>query len=521
MRKWMTASLLTVMASLLLSGCSGNNNNAAVPEAAVQEGSEGSGSPSALPVKTFTALLDNNATFPYSESWPVWSWLKEKTGVTLKVQTPSGELEESLNLAIASKNLPDILYMPNRKESNKFGQQGALVDIKEYMDKMPNLSKWIQQYPDEAKAALSADGKMYMFPNQGFGETNRLVWMYRKDVFDKEGLKAPKTYKELHEALQVLKAKYPDSFPLSIRYGQNPDELNASMTINFGTSEGAYFNFDNSEWHYGPTEPAYKEMLGMWKSFYDEGLIPPDFLSLQTKQWQDMVSTSKSFVTVDYISRIDFFNNAMQKDNPEFNMQFLAPPAGLADGKQLNPYFHYLESGLTVASTSKQIEDIMAYMDFFYTEEGRTLASWGKEGETYTKEGDTIKFKPEYSDVTEMRKQTGLQTSGTYTWIDFDAHLSLFSDNLKHAYEEAAKYDPSAMQPRPAFTEQENEVISLTGEAINKHRDESFAKFVTGSRNLAEWDKYVEEMNNLGVDKLVGVYKEAYDRMQNVQLSGE
>lgn len=258
----------------------------------------------------------------------------------------------------------------------------------------------------------------------------------------------------------------------------------------------------------------------MWKIFYDEGLIPPDFLSLQTKQWQDMVSTGKSFVTIDYISRIDFFNNAMQQENPEFNMQFMAPPAGIAGGKQLNPYFHYMEGGLTVASTSKNIDDVMSYMDFFYSEEGRTLSSWGVEGETYVKEGDTIKFKPEYNDVIEMRKQTGLQTSGTYTWIDFGAHLSLFSDNLKYAFEEATKYDPSMMQPRPAFTEKENEIIAITGQAIQKHRDESFAKFVTGSRKLADWDKYVEEMNNLGVEKLLSTYKEAYERVQNIQLNG-
>lgn len=136
------------------------------------------------------------------------------------------------------------------------------------------------------------------------------------------------------------------------------------------------------------------------------------------------------------------------------------------------------------------------------------------------KEGDTIKFKPEYNDVIEMRKQTGLQTSGTYTWIDFGAHLSLFSDNLKYAFEEATKYDPSMMQPRPAFTEKENEIIAITGQAIQKHRDESFAKFVTGSRKLADWDKYVEEMNNLGVDKLLATYKKAYDRVQNIQLNG-
>jgi putative aldouronate transport system substrate-binding protein len=519
MNKWKSVLLPLVIAATVVTGCSGGGNDTS-SQSNTQGSSTASPTDSSKTEKTFTALLDNNATFPYSKSWPIWSWLKEKTGVTLEVQTPSGKLEESLNLAIASKAMPDLMYMPNRKESNKFGQQGALVDLMEYMDKMPNLTAWVKKYPEEAKAALSADGKMYMFPNQGFGETNRMIWLYRKDIFDKEGIQAPATYEELHTALKTLKAKYPDSYPLSIRYGQIPDEMNANMTVNYGTGEGAYYDFDKKEWLFGPTEDSYKEMVGMWKIFYDEGLIPPDFLSLQTKQWQDMVSTGKSFVTIDYISRIDFFNNAMQQENPEFNMQFMAPPAGIAGGKQLNPYFHYMEGGLTVASTSKNIDDVMSYMDFFYSEEGRTLSSWGVEGETYVKEGDTIKFKPEYNDVIEMRKQTGLQTSGTYTWIDFGAHLSLFSDNLKYAFEEATKYDPSMMQPRPAFTEKENEIIAITGQAIQKHRDESFAKFVTGSRKLADWDKYVEEMNNLGVDKLLATYKEAYDRVQNIQLNG-
>lgn len=60
----------------------------------------------------------------------------------------------------------------------------------------------------------------------------------------------------------------------------------------------------------------------------------------------------------------------------------------------------------------------------------------------------------------------------------------------------------------------------LLYQAIQKHRDESFAKFVTTSRKLADWDKYVEEMNNLGVDKLLSTYKEAYERVQNIQLNG-
>lgn len=221
----------------------------------------------------------------------------------------------------------------------------------------------------------------------------------------------------------------------------------------------------------------------------------------------------------DDISRIDFFNTAMQKQNPKYNMQFMAPPAGIAGGKQRNPYLHYLQNGLTVSSDSKHIKDVMKYMDFFYSKEGRMLVSWGKEGETYDKEGDTLKFKPEYKDIIGLRKATGLKTSGTYTWIDFNSDLSLSSDNLKYAFREAAKYDPPAMQPHPALTETETELVALTGETILKHRDESFAKFVTGSRSLNEWDQYVNEMNKLGVDKLLETNRNAYKRVQNIKLN--
>ncbi|MFD1906730.1 hypothetical protein ACFTAO_22460 [Paenibacillus rhizoplanae] len=183
MNKWKSVMLPLVTAAMLVTGCSGGNNTSAPPAATGTSGGDAAATAGAKQEHTFTALLDNNATFPYSKDWPVWGWIKDKTGVTLEVQTPSGKLAEALNLAVASNVLPDLMYMPNRKESNKFGQQGALVDLMEYMDKLPNLTAWMKQYPEEAKAALSADGKMYMFPNQGFGETNRMIWMYRQDVF--------------------------------------------------------------------------------------------------------------------------------------------------------------------------------------------------------------------------------------------------------------------------------------------------------------------------------------------------
>lgn len=94
MGKWKSVILPLLIAVTMVAGCSGGNG--ADPQTITKGNSTGITDNSTGAEKTFTALLDNNATFPYSKSWPVWSWLKEKTGATLEVQTPSGKLDESL-----------------------------------------------------------------------------------------------------------------------------------------------------------------------------------------------------------------------------------------------------------------------------------------------------------------------------------------------------------------------------------------------------------------------------------------
>ncbi|MFD0710530.1 extracellular solute-binding protein [Paenibacillus sp. GCM10027626] len=68
-----------------------------------------------------------------------WEMYKEKTGVTLDVQLPSGKLQETLNLVIAAGNMPELMYMTNHADANRFGQQGALANILDYIGLMPNL----------------------------------------------------------------------------------------------------------------------------------------------------------------------------------------------------------------------------------------------------------------------------------------------------------------------------------------------------------------------------------------------
>jgi putative aldouronate transport system substrate-binding protein len=505
MKKWLSIALSATLAVSVLAGCSGK-------EEASPSGSTGdTGSKTEVIKKqTFKMLVESHPSWPYSRDWPVWKMIEEKTGATFDVQVPSGKIDDALSLTVASGEMPDIMYTLDKKLADKYGQQGALVNILDYVDKMPNFKKWLTKYPDEAQNSLAADGKMYIFPNEGISETNRNIWMYREDLFKQHNLQIPKTYDELYTVLKKLKELYPNSYPFAFRFGANL-QIMRNLSTNFVTNDDFYYDFDKKVWKYGPIEDNYKTLVTYLNKFYKEGLMPPDWLTTDVKQWQDLVSTNRTFVTVDYIGRIDNFNTPLRKDNPKFTMAFMAPPSGIAGAPQKNPFTHFKISGMMVASTSKKIDDLMKALDFYYSEEGRTMLSWGKEGETYKVENGKKKFIENYVDVGDLRKKTGVSTNGAYTWFDYDAHLSLATPELQQTYVEARKYD-AKLDPEPPMTEKEMEVMSTTYAAIVKHRDQNISKFILGERNIAEWDKFVEEQKKLGVDKVIDVHKAAYER---------
>lgn len=450
---------------------------------------------------TLTRMLDSNPTWPFREDWLVWRLFEARTGVRLVTKSAPSAYRDTLNMTIASGDLPDLIYMDNMS-ANRFGQQGALVNLAEYRELMPNLQKRLADDPVTATLFTAGDGGMYLAPTFGIGETNRVTWMYREDVFHKHGIGLPRSFDELYTALKQLKKLYPDSYPLTSR---SLILITNYLSVNFGTAGDAYYDFDNHQWKYGPVENNYKRMIVFLNRLYQEKLMPPTFLQMQTKQWQDQLSTGQSFVTFDAIGRIDSFNEALRKDEPDATMAFMPPP----EGKNLNQAVNTV--GLTVASTSAHIREAIRYLDFFYSEEGRQLASWGEEGITYTvKEGEKT-FKPEYASVRELRLKTGLSTVGTYGAFDFDAHLSLFTPELVKTYLDSRVYD-SRLQPTPAFNQKETEMIGLLNGSIQKYMTETVSKFILGEISLDEWDRYVDNLWKLGLRDYLDLYATAYER---------
>ncbi|WP_066190959.1 MULTISPECIES: extracellular solute-binding protein [Gracilibacillus] len=463
---------------------------------------------------TIEFYTNEHPSWPTNEEWLVWELMEEGGKMEMDITIAADPYDESLNLVIASGELPDLIGMPNYTIGNRYGAQGALVNLLDHIDEMPHLQEWMDQFPEAARAALSHDGKMYVSPNHGIGETNRMLWLYRQDIFEEHGLEVPGNWEELHSVLQELKEIYPESYPLGFRNGI--DKIR-NFAANFGTDWEYYYDEQNEEWRYGPIEDNYRELVEYLHTFYQEDLIPSDFLSTDTAQWQELMSTDTSFITQDYISRIDTFNVANREENPDFTIVNMPPPAGLPGGEQRDYSSHTQQRGYSIAVDSDHIDTTVQFIDWTFSEEGRDALSWGIEGETYTEENGEKAWIEDYSSPSELRSETGLSLYATYSWFDYDSHMSLFSEEVKTAYEEDPQYD-APIVPVLAFSEDEQEALAIQGEAISKHRDEQISKFIVGDRDLSEWDAYVEEIQELGLQEMLDIHEAAYLRMQEAEL---
>ncbi|WP_127583314.1 extracellular solute-binding protein [Paenibacillus koleovorans] len=459
---------------------------------------------------TLSMMVQNHAAQPLQESWPIWQVFEKNANTKLKVSGYQGNWWESIPLIIASNEMPDIMWMSGYSFVQKFGGGGALVNYLDHLDKMPNFKKWMETHQVESKLPLSNDGKLFLTPTSGAtSPVGNGIMLYREDIFKKNSLKTPATFDELYTLLKELKKLYPDSTPWVWQKGLAT--LNY-ISPSWDTRHGYYLNEQTKAWTYGPVEESYRKMIEYLNKLYTEKLVPTEFLSLDSKQRDDFIANSKGFIFNGYLSNLDNFNTNVRKTTPEFTMAHMDPPKG-PTGKAFHGLTSYYDEGLTVASTSKNLNAALKLIDWLYTDQAKEVLSWGLEGTTYTKTNGQKKFIPDITTTAIAAKNYGIGTSGTKIWVDQEAGMSLMSPESKTALSQAVKFaGPSPLLPM--FNNAEQEIVNLKGEAINKYMEENISKFIIGSRPLSEWNQYVEGYQKLGLSDVIKMYTNADARVK-------
>jgi N,N'-diacetylchitobiose transport system substrate-binding protein len=120
----------------------------------------------------------------------------EKTKAQVKVEYQQwGNLLTTVDAALASSEPPDLLELGNT-QMPKYVFDGAFAELDK--SKFENSATWLTGL----SGPCTLDGKTYCVPYYAGAR----VLIYRTDLFDKAGLKAPTTYADLLAAADKLKA---------------------------------------------------------------------------------------------------------------------------------------------------------------------------------------------------------------------------------------------------------------------------------------------------------------------------
>jgi len=336
-------------------------------------------------------------------------------------------------------------------------------------------------------------------------------FLYRKDIFDKHNIPLWTNQDEFYQALKKLKELYPNSVPYS-------SKTQANIFRDWGHSWGLSgypnnYDEETKQWEFSFTQPEFKEMLDFMKKLYNEGLLDPEFMTDTSANWTAKMTSNNSFVTYDWIGRLDMFATQAKDAIPDYDLRY-GNPIG-PSGKTLS--LPTIATFGHAVAKNKNTEVSMKLLDYLTSPSGAELMTVGQEGVNYELDENGRPVYPELKDlelvdIKALEDKYGLWTQGFYVRTDSRSVYYNFTEKEQEA-QDMMKDKKLALDPVLKFTDEETSTIAELTQALQKAGEEFSAKYVlTASHGQAEWDAWLQQAKKLGEDEFVGAYNAAQAR---------
>ncbi len=302
------ASVVLVLATVL-AGCSSNSgkttNNPATGQTEGNKPSNNSGNGEQASAGDKWEFGSEPLEFSmYGHySWydvPAWDstvagrWLKENKQINIKPISAGGNHEQKLSTMIASNDLPDVMWMDRGAEVERLREMGMLVPFDDYLDKYPNLKKWMGK---DLNMLRAEDGKLYQFPNWYTGRPNgNAGYVINKKIYEELGSPKLETTEDLYKYLVAVKEKYGSSVtPFEPHLAKDHQGLGVLYTA-FG--ENVLYSYLNAALRSVPkdgqltslfTDDTFREAQKYISKLYRERLISQDAFTQTVDQVEEKV----------------------------------------------------------------------------------------------------------------------------------------------------------------------------------------------------------------------------------------
>jgi len=477
----------------------------------------------------FSMYYSDNATLPFKSDWLTVTEVQKRLNIEVEFEIiPIADYQTKVSLALnTGTNAPDvILYQSTKGENAALALNGAIVPISDYADWTPNFNAMVKKFglADNVNLLRLKDGKRYYLPSLFDVPFYDGGLILREDLLVKYGLAAPKTFDDLYQVLKVFKEKNPGSYPLTILAG--PRVLYRMTMPSWGISLGknGASGTNTLSWDYtaknffaGAISDQYKQYVTFFAKLYKEGLLDPEMAEpIDGDRWAQKLATGKAMATYAYYDQIGGVTRT--STIPGFKLQMYPSLAGPA-GAHHQPKSKTGAGILFPAATAKRkdFEQIVRAVDeMFFSEENSLMWCLGVEGITYTKQGDKLVFANDIltapegiyksmqikygcgSDVTQMIWVNAREmTKYDANYAAINAAVSAIGDVIQ------------AIPPTPMFDDKQAEEAGSLQTPLADAFERWNTAFLTGTKSIdKDWNTYVQEMKNLGIEKFVKIYND-------------
>lgn len=541
------------------------------------QGSEGDSSgipewlnPGSLPIvsegteKTLkiATLLGASAGKP-EETW-FYKYIEEVMNINLEIESFTADNQnEFLTLLFAdNKDMPDIIISSGyftAPQLIKYGaKEGQLLDLAPYINEenTPNLYGIYSENPEYKMPVTDSEGHMWSLgqiaDTNEKGQITRAFLNY--DWLEEANLEVPETLDEFTDVLRAFKKRGDDIYPLA--GGMNRLNFGAYILVALGynttNANGLKICLRDGEVVLPAADrEAWPEFLRVMNTFYNEGLMHPDFYTMDKDTIKALASSGK----------VGFMMEAPFVYTTEFTEWWGAKPlTSDYNATAFWPAANSVKAGnFVVTSSCEEPELALAFADWFFerNEEymlgnyqmslngpfaDQTDILFGLEGRVMDMETGAMTFldfekvKDSYASKNDyLTDKVHLWSSGNlgyagatkigYGHLDSGQDLATMRKDFAYNGEihfRSAMYDtlvPYVQTGYPYYvyfdSDKTNELSDIEI-AFSDYIKQETAKFVTGARAITEEElnAYFGELERLGVYDYVKEYAEFYNSMR-------
>ncbi len=525
------------------------------------------------PEVTVSLLTRRNSTAT-NDIEDVWffKYLAKMANVKFELEQ-TNEIDQRISLMFSSDSVPDLVWgigLSNNDVMVYGVEEKMLLDWSEYLTEelMPNTYQTMQEYPDAFVASTAPDGGIYTLPMitgssyyANTGSFSAAIRMYvNTQWLEACGLEVPTTLDEYLEVLRTFKEVDPmglgeDMIPLvgnqnkDTEFVWNSLGFQSTATQKYGTS----FDIKNNE----VVLPCYteeaREFLEFYHTLYEEGLISEDYFTIDQTTARGLMAQAVCGVLGD--STLAAIGDAWP------NWIAMAPLTSDVNDMSVAAFNPGFSTGVLYASAQTKYPEVLARLvDYMYSDEGAAMYYYGPmkgtdatlgivDGWYYDENGRLTTDKVvsgEFTDISEYAYQyiksyssapgrfdhysqtyaemAGVEFQGqvmaiydqktgdTISSVAMDKYSDDNNDGHWRITQSAALADhlTAVRLPGVYLSAKQNQRVADLATVINDYVASESAKFIVGTRPLDEFDSYLAELRDLGIEEYISIYTEAY-----------